>query len=52
MSGEGEGEEEKGEGERGKGKNGKKDLFVYRENFEGVEKNLEAKQEGVIFLGN
>ncbi|XP_031255205.1 UDP-glucose flavonoid 3-O-glucosyltransferase 7-like [Pistacia vera] len=50
LGGNGGGEEEEGEGEGGEGKNGKKDLFVYRKNFEGIEENLEAKQEGPAFL--
>lgn len=51
LCGEGKGEEEKREGEVGEGKNGKKDMFVYRENYDGIDENLEAKQDGIIFLG-
>lgn len=40
VGGEGEGEEEGGEREGCKGKNGKENLFVSQENFEGFEENL------------
>lgn len=40
VGGEGEGEEEGGEREGGEGKNGKENLFVSQENFEGFEEDF------------
>ena len=43
VRGEGEGEEEEGKREGREGKNGNQSLFVFLENLEGIEENLDNR---------